>query len=84
MWPIAVRLYSHQVFIMSKRVNYDTVTMEAALKEIKSDGSSLRGLSKKYGVPHSSLKVKLKNSDHKETCGPSPALSNDEVLTLLR
>lgn len=69
---------------MPKRANYDSGAMEAALKEMQNDGTSLRAVAKKYGVPRSSLQFRLKNPGHKETCGPCPVLSTDEERTLVR
>jgi hypothetical protein len=40
------------VFVKPEGINYDTVTVEAALKGIKSDGFPIRALSQIYGVPH--------------------------------
>jgi transposase-like protein len=36
---------------MSKRSNYNPEAMEAALQEMQSDGTSLKVVAKKYGVP---------------------------------
>jgi lambda repressor-like predicted transcriptional regulator len=49
---------------MSKQSNYNPEAMEAALQEMKSDGTSLRPVTKKYGVPRSSLQFKIKNPGH--------------------
>lgn len=69
---------------MPKKPDYDQTQMQLAIRELQSGGSSLRAVSKKYGVPKSTLDFKIKNPGHKDTFGPSPILTNDEEDTLVR
>jgi len=57
--------------------------MEAAFQELQSNPElSLRPVAKKYGIPRTSLQLKLKNPGHKESFGPSPVLLHEEEQTL--
>jgi hypothetical protein len=57
---------------MPKRAIYDPASMEAAIQELQSNPElSLRAVTKKYGIPRTSLQFKLKNLGHKESFGPS-------------
>jgi lambda repressor-like predicted transcriptional regulator len=69
---------------MSKRSNYNPEAIEVKLQEMQSDGTCLKVVAKKYGVSRSSLQFKIKNPCYKNTCGPSPVLSDEEESTLVR
>ncbi|KAL1498417.1 hypothetical protein ABEB36_009223 [Hypothenemus hampei] len=69
---------------MPKRSSYDSKSMECAIKDVNNNAVSLRAAAKKYGVPKSTLEFKLKNPDHKDTCGPSPILTLREESQLAK
>ena len=70
---------------MPKRAIYDPASMEAAIQELQSNPKlSLTAVTKKYGIPWTSLQFKLKNPEHEESFDPSPVLSHEEEQTLVR
>lgn len=64
-----------------KKRNYDDSTLNLALEEIKESGK-IREISRKYGIPKSTLHFKLKNPTHKTTFGPAPVLTAEEEQLL--
>jgi hypothetical protein len=63
-----------------KRAVFDPASMDVAIQELQSSSElSLRAVANNYGIPRTSLQFKLKNPRHKESFGPSPVLSHEDV-----
>lgn len=67
---------------MPRKSPYDAGSMKSAINDVMNNKMGLRPAAKKYGVPKSTLEFKVKNPDHKETCGPSPILTIREESQL--
>lgn len=61
-----------------KRRQYSRITVDAAIKYLQETGESTRNVSKKFGIPRSTLQFKIKNPHTKDKCGPNTILTETE------
>ncbi|CAH2001068.1 unnamed protein product [Acanthoscelides obtectus] len=68
---------------MPKVQDYDKSNIERAVQDVINKVESYRSAELKYGVPKSTIEFKIKHPDHKNTCGPSPVLNEEEEVILV-
>nr|CAI5845544.1 unnamed protein product [Callosobruchus analis] len=67
---------------MPKLKEYDK-SNDRAVKDVINKVESYRSAEKKYGIPKSTIEFRIKHPGHKDTCGPSPVLSDEEEKILV-
>ncbi|CAH2017123.1 unnamed protein product [Acanthoscelides obtectus] len=68
---------------MPKVKYYDKSNIDRAVQDVINKVESYRSAELKYGVPKSTIEFKIKHPDHKNTCGPSPVLNEEEEMILV-
>nr|CAI5863634.1 unnamed protein product [Callosobruchus analis] len=68
---------------MPKLKEYDKSNLDRAVKDVINKVESYRSAEKKYGIPKSTIEFRIKHPGHKDTCGPSPVLSDEEEKILV-